>query len=77
MAVTAERAKSRNADFADFLSVIIRLIRLIRVRLVEAMADHITILISGAPGTGKSTLCAHAPYFFSIALGRNGGAQLA
>jgi broad-specificity NMP kinase len=33
------------------------------------MPEHITILLSGAPGTGKSTVQALAPYFFRARLG--------
>ena|SRR5258706_11189884 len=33
------------------------------------MHEHITILLSGAPGTGKSTVQALAPYFFRARLG--------
>src|SRR5262245_60652680 len=33
------------------------------------MQEHITILLSGAPGTGKSTVQARAPYFFRARLG--------
>jgi broad-specificity NMP kinase len=35
------------------------------------MHNHITILLSGAPGTGKSTVQARAPYFFRARLGES------
>ena len=37
------------------------------------MPQPIAILISGAPGTGKSTLLTHAPYFFRAHIGETAG----
>lgn len=33
------------------------------------MPEHTTLLVSGAPGTGKSTIQSQAPYFFRTRLG--------